>query len=175
MSLALSDSVNDIPVWVSCSSQTLHYLHCTIPGLYLNCVISPGIAAVFHVQSVLNSEFHSPLTLLDHSRLLAEREFASVLIADLWRLSEEGLHEIHRGSTLSLGVPAKTRQQRQLMRWQRQLMRQQRQLMQRQKVQNWIKSMHVCKIKYWCTWCADCTLYHSCCRADTLMSRFSER
>ena len=106
MGLTLSDSVNDIPVWVPCSSQTLHYLHCIIPGLYSNCVISPGIAAVFHIQSVLNSEFHSPLTLLDHSRLSAEREFASVLIADLWQLSEEGLHEIHCELALFLEVPA---------------------------------------------------------------------
>ena len=106
MSLALSDSVNDISVWVPCSSQILHHLHCTIPGLYPNCAISPGIAAVSHVQSVLNSEFHSPLTLLDHSWLLAEREFASVSVADLWQLSEEGLHEIHCELALFLKVSA---------------------------------------------------------------------
>ena len=182
MSSALSDSVDDISVWVPCSSQILHHLHCTIPGLYFNYVISPGIAAVSHVQSVLNSEFCSPLTHLDHSWLSAEREFASVPVADLWRLSEEGLHEIHRGLALFLEVPAEMRQrrqlmrqQRQLMRRQRQLMRRQRQLMRRQEVQNWIKSTHVCKMKYWCTWCANCTLYHSCCRAGTLVSRFSER
>ena len=106
MSPALSDSVDDIPVWVPCSSQILHYLHCTISGLYLNCAISPGIAAVSHVQSVLNSEFRLPLTHLDHSWLLAEREFASVPVADLWQLSEEGLHEIHRELALFLEVSA---------------------------------------------------------------------
>ena len=106
MGLALSDSVDDIPVWVSCSSQILHYLHCIISDLYSNCAISPGIAAVSHVQSVLNSEFCSPLTHLDHSQLSVKREFASVLIADLWRLSEEGLHEIHRGLALFLKVSA---------------------------------------------------------------------
>ena len=106
MSPALSDSVDDIPVWVSCSSQILHHLHCIIPGLYFNYVISPGITAVSHVQSVLNSEFCSPLTHLDHSWLLAEREFASVPVADLWQLSEEGLHEIHRGLALFLKVSA---------------------------------------------------------------------
>ena len=168
MSPALSDSVDDISVWVPCSSQILHHLHCTILGLYLNCAISPGIAAISHVQSVLNSEFRSPLTHLDYSQLLTEREFASVPVADLWRLSEEGLHEIHCGLALFLEVPAETRQWRQLMRQRRQLMRQ-------QEVQNWIKLTHVCKMKYWCTWCAGCTLYHSCCRADTLVSRFSER
>ena len=81
---------------------------------------------------------------------------------------KEGLGETRCESTLSLGVSAETRQRRQLMRRQRQLMRQQRQL-------NWIKSTHVCKMEYWCTQCAGCTLYHSCCRAGTLVSRFSER
>ena len=106
MSSALSDSVNDISVWVSCSSQILHYLHYIISDLYLNCVILSDIAAVSHVQSVLNSEFHSPLTLLDHSWLLAEREFASVSVADLWQLSEEDLHKIHRELALFLKVSA---------------------------------------------------------------------
>ena len=106
MSTALSDTVNDISVWVPCSSQILHYLHCTILSLYLNYVISPGIAAVSLVQSVLNSEFCSPLTHLDHSWLSAEREFASVLVVNLWQLSEEGLHEIHHELALFLKVSA---------------------------------------------------------------------
>ena len=55
MSLALSDSVNDISVWVSCSSQILHHLCCTILSLYFNYAISLDIEVASCVQSVLNS------------------------------------------------------------------------------------------------------------------------
>ena len=65
MSSALSDSVNDIPVWVSCSSQILYYLHCIISGLYLNCAISLDIEVAFCVQSVSNSRSCWSLISLD--------------------------------------------------------------------------------------------------------------
>ena len=55
MILALLNSVNDIPVWVSCSSQILYHLHCTISGLYLNCAISLNIEVTSCIQSVSNS------------------------------------------------------------------------------------------------------------------------
>ena len=65
MSLALSDSVNDISIWVPCSSQILHYLCCTILGLYLNYVISLDIEVVFCIQSVSNSRSCWSLISLD--------------------------------------------------------------------------------------------------------------
>ena len=65
MSLALSDLVNDISVWVPCSSQILHYLCCTILGLYLNHVISLDIEVTSCVQSVSNSRSCWPLIPLD--------------------------------------------------------------------------------------------------------------
>ena len=65
MSLALSDSVNDISVWVPCSSQILHYLCCTILGLYLNHAISLDIEVTSCIQSVSNSRSCWPLIPLD--------------------------------------------------------------------------------------------------------------
>ena len=61
MSLTLSDSVNDISVWVPCSSQILHHLCCTILGLYLNHAISLDIGVASCVQSVSNSRSCWPL------------------------------------------------------------------------------------------------------------------
>ena len=55
MSLALSDSVDDISVWVPCSSQILHHLCCTILGLYPNYAISLDIEVTSCIQSVSNS------------------------------------------------------------------------------------------------------------------------
>ena len=152
---------------------------------------SPSVFKVSQIQDLIDLLF-----LLIHSWWKAAMESASVLTENLWPPFKEDLGETRCESILSLRVPAETRQQRQLMQQQRQLMQQQRQLMQqqrqlmqqqrqlmqqqrqlmqRQKVQNWIKLTHVCKMKYWCTQCADCTLYYSCCRANTLMSQFSER
>ena len=65
MGLALSDSVDDISVWVPCSSQILHHLCCTILGLYLNHAISLDIEVASCVQSVSNSRSCWPLISLD--------------------------------------------------------------------------------------------------------------
>ena len=65
MSLTLSDSVNDISVWVPCSSQILHYLCCIILGLYLNHAISLDFGVAFCVQSVSNSRSCWPSISLD--------------------------------------------------------------------------------------------------------------
>ena len=65
MSLTLLNSVNDISVWVPCSSQILYHLCCIILGLYLNHAISLDIEVTFCVQSVSNSRSCWPLIPLD--------------------------------------------------------------------------------------------------------------
>ena len=74
MSLTLSDSVNDISVWVPCSSQILHHLCCTILGLYLNYAISLDIEVVSCVQSVSNSRSCWSLIPLDSFMMKGDDE-----------------------------------------------------------------------------------------------------